>query len=253
MSAILSVITINYNNLAGLKRTVASVLQQTARGQIEFIVIDGGSKDGGAEYLSEVSADIDVLVIEKDKGLYDAMNKGLQRASASYVWFVNSGDIIYDASVAAKVIELTTTNPDVVFGDTMITNQQGEDVGLMSKLKPQILPLSLHPGSFRFGMSVCHQSFIVKKACCGSYDLQYRQVADIDWVIQILKENPTSVRYSGVIAGFEQGGTSAVNEKKAWKERYAVLKKHYGWLPNLLAHAWIVIRRVLFKLKLWHS
>ena len=253
MPAILSVITINYNNLAGLKRTVASVLQQTARAEIEFIVIDGGSTDGGAEYLREVETDIDVLVIEKDKGLYDAMNKGLQRASAPYVWFVNSGDILYDAAVAAKVVDLTSTNADVVFGDTMITDQQGIDIGLMSKLKPQSFPSTLHAGSFRFGMSVCHQSFIVKKACCGSYDLQYRQVADIDWVIQILKKNPSFVRFPGVIAGFEQGGTSAVNEKKAWKERYAVLKKHYGWLPNVLAHAWIIVRRVLFKMKLWNA
>jgi glycosyltransferase involved in cell wall biosynthesis len=253
MPAILSVITINYNNLAGLKRTVASALQQTARAEIEFIVIDGGSTDGGAEYLREVVADIDVLVIEKDKGLYDAMNKGLKRASAPYVWFVNSGDIIYDNAVAAQVIELAAASPDIIFGDTMITNQQGNDIGLMSKLKPQILPSSLHPGSFRFGMSVCHQSFIVKKACCSSYDLQYRQVADIDWVIQILKKNPSYVRFPGVIAGFEQGGTSAQNEKRAWKERYAVLKKHYGWLPNVLAHAWIIVRRVLFKMKLWNA
>lgn len=253
MSAILSVITINYNNLAGLKRTVDSVLQQTARAAIEFIVIDGGSTDGAADYLREIESQINVLVIEKDKGLYDAMNKGLQRATAPYVWFVNSGDIIYEKEVAAKVLALAEKNPDIVFGDTMITDNQGADLGLMSKLKPQAFPKTLHAGSFRFGMSVCHQSFIVKKECCGPYDLQYRQVADIDWVIDILKKNPSTLRYNGIIAGFEQGGTSAQNEKRAWKERYEVLKKHYGWFPNILAHAWIIVRRVLFKMKLWNA
>jgi hypothetical protein len=75
--------------------------------------------------------------------------------------------------------------------------------------------------------------------------------ADVDWIIQILKRmQGQSFRSSFVISNFELGGSSAQHTQKAWKERYLVLEKHYGWLPNLFAHGWILLRRLLFKLHL---
>jgi len=247
---IFSVITINYNNLRGLKRTYESVQNQTARGQIQWIVVDGNSTDGSADFLRENSQNIDVLVIEPDKGLYDAMNKGLHLAESPYVWFMNSGDVIYTNDVAEKLLLLAKTEPDVIFGDTMFVHESGSDIGLISKLKPQRFPEKLDKWSFRFGMNLCHQSFIAKKAICPDYDLQYRQAADVDWIIRILGKNPSNIRFDGVIAGFETGGSSAQHEKKAWKERFAVLSKHYGFLPNCINHCWIVLRRLLFNLKI---
>jgi len=247
---IFSVITINYNNLRGLKRTYESVQNQTARGQIQWIVVDGNSSDGSADFLRENSQNIDLLVIEPDKGLYDAMNKGLHLAESPYVWFMNSGDVIYTNDVAEKLLLLAKTEPDVIFGDTMFVHESGRDIGLISKLKPQRFPEKLDKWSFRFGMNLCHQSFIAKKAICPDYDLQYRQAADVDWIIRILGKNPSNIRFDGVIAGFETGGSSAQHEKKAWKERFAVLSKHYGFLPNCINHCWIVLRRLLFNLKI---
>lgn len=246
--SVFSVITINYNNLGGLKRTYESVQNQTARYRIQWIVVDGNSNDGSAEFLRENNKSIDVLVIEPDKGLYDAMNKGLQLAEAPYVWFMNSGDVIYSKDVAEKLMELAASDPDVLFGDTMFIDEKGHDLGLISKMKPQRFPEKLHNRSFRFGMNLCHQSFIAKRSICPYYDLQYRQAADVDWIIGILKKNPVNVRYNGVIAGFETGGSSAHHEKKAWKERFAVLSKHYGFLPNCINHCWIVLRRLIFNL-----
>jgi glycosyltransferase involved in cell wall biosynthesis len=244
-----SVITINYNNLRGLVRTFESVQQQTARSEIQWIVVDGNSSDGSAEFLQEHASAIDVLCIEKDAGIYDAMNKGLALAEAPYVWFMNSGDIIYREDVAEKLCAMTATNPDVIFGDTMFIDEKGKELGLISQLKPQRFPEKLDQWSFRFGMNLCHQSFIAKKSICPAYDLQYRQAADVDWIIRILKKNPVNVRYEGVIAGFETGGSSTQHEKKAWKERFRVLSRHYGFLPNCFHHAWIIIRRLWFNLK----
>lgn len=245
-----SVITINYNNLRGLLRTYESVQKQTARAQIQWIVVDGNSGDGSADFLRSHASDIDVLLIEKDKGIYDAMNKGLALAEAPYVWFMNSGDVIYSGDVAEKLSTLTTTQPDVLFGDTMFIDENGRDIGLISQLKPQRFPEKLDKWSFRFGMNLCHQSFIAKKSICPDYDLQYRQAADVDWIIRILEKNPVNIRFEGVIAGFETGGSSAQHEKKAWKERFSVLSKHYGFLPNCINHAWIVLRRLMFNLKI---
>ncbi|MFN4915475.1 MAG: glycosyltransferase family 2 protein [Sphingomonadales bacterium] len=246
---VFSVITINYNNLRGLKRTFESVQNQTARNRIQWIVVDGNSRDGSAEFLRSHASDIDVLVIEQDKGLYDAMNKGLERAEAPYVWFMNSGDVIYRNDVTEKLASLAESNPDVIFGDTMFVDESGREIGLISKLKPQRFPEKLDNRSFRFGMNLCHQSFIAKKSICPPYDLQFRQAADVDWIVRILMKNPSNVRFDGVIAGFETGGSSSQHEKKAWKERFAVLSKHYGFLPNCINHVWIVLRRLMFNLK----
>jgi glycosyltransferase involved in cell wall biosynthesis len=246
---VFSVITINYNNLQGLKRTFESVQNQTSRQEIQWIVVDGNSNDGSAEFLRENSQNIDVLIIEPDKGLYDAMNKGLHLAEAPYVWFMNSGDVIYSADVTEKLTTLASSGPDVLFGDTMFIDEKGNNLGLISKLKPQRFPDKLDRWSFRFGMNLCHQSFIAKKAICPDYDLQYRQAADVDWIIRILESNPVNIRFDGVIAGFEIGGSSAQHEKKAWKERFSVLSKHYGFLPNCINHCWIVLRRLMFNLK----
>jgi len=83
---------------------VESILAQTERKAFEWIVIDGGSTDGSAEFLKGISADIDVLVSEKDGGIYDAMNKGLGKAQGQYVWFVNAGDALHDDSVVKVVV-----------------------------------------------------------------------------------------------------------------------------------------------------
>jgi hypothetical protein len=133
----------------------------------------------------------------------------------------------------------------------MFIDSAGKELGLISKLKPQPLPVKLDKNSFRFGMNVCHQSFIARRQICPDYDLQYRQAADIDWILKILRNQPSNVKADMVIASFETGGSSAQNEKKAWKERYRVLEKYYGRIPNILAHCWIVIRRILFNAGVW--
>lgn len=246
-----SVITINYNNLKGLKHTFNSVVSQTAREDIEFIVIDGGSTDGSVEFLEQNEQWMDVFVSEKDRGIYDAMNKGLQHSTGKYLWFVNSGDAIYAPQVAEKLMPFLNTDPDVIFGDTMFIDGDRNELGLISRLKPQTLPTTLNKNSFRYGMVLCHQSFIAKREICPKYNLYYRQAADIDWILQILWKNPSNVNAGMVIAAFETGGSSSQNEKRALKERYAVLSKFYGRIPNFIAHIWISIRRVLFKLGMW--
>jgi hypothetical protein len=165
---------------------------------------------------------------------------------------MNAGDTIHAADVVEKLVgELPAELPDVIFGDTEFMDEAGEPVGLISKLKPQQFPSRLHRGSFRYGMNICHQSFLAKRSLSPKFDLQYRQAADVDWIIQILKQmQGQSFRSSLVISNFELGGSSAQHTQKAWKERYLVLQRHYGWLPNLFAHGWILFRRLLFNLKL---
>lgn len=252
-----SIITINYNNLKGLQHTVNSVCAQTDLREVQWIIIDGGSGDGSAAFIEQTAQkyanEVEICwVSEKDKGIYDAMNKGLAMATGTYVWFLNSGDCIHNEWVTSKLstaMLALPTLPDVVYGDTMFVDINHEHLGLISKQKPQPYPKKLHGGSFRFGMNICHQSFLAKRALSPNYNLMYKQASDIDWIISVLKQAKSSFNSQLIISDFEVGGSSYQHTKTAMKERYEVLSKHYGKWQNFMAHIWIFIRRGIFNLK----
>jgi len=244
----LSIVTINFNNLSGLQKTVESMGSLLPEG-VEWIAVDGNSNDGSVEYISE--APFSLRIIEKDKGIYDAMNKGLNAAQGEYVWFMNSGDRFHSGDSVSNMLDYLVRFPEVdcFYGDTEFVDEKYEPMGLISKLKPQKFPKVLNKNSFRTGMSICHQSFVARKSICEEYNLNYRFAADVDWVIRILDKNPVTMSVDFVVADFAVGGSSYQHTKKAMKERYQILGEHYGFFANLLAHIWIVIRRIIFNLK----
>lgn len=246
---LISIVTINYNNLKGLTKTVESVKSQTILRNTEYIVVDGGSKDGSVEFISQNKELFSTIIAEKDKGIYDAMNKGLAAAKGKYVWFMNSGDCMNNSNAVELVLEATKSNPDVIYGDTMFVDENNIEHGLMSKVTHKKLPQSLGPNSFKYGMNVCHQSFIAKKELAVPYNLSFKHVADIDWIIHILKKTKTSVCLPIVIANFELGGHSVQNQKDGLKERFMVLMNHYGFTQTVFSHAAIALKSARFKLK----
>lgn len=246
---LISIVTINYNNLKGLTKTVESVKNQTVLQNTEYIVVDGGSNDGSIDFLNQNKELFSTLIAEKDKGIYDAMNKGLAAAKGKYVWFMNSGDALNNLHAVEKVLEATNSNPDVIYGDTMFVDENGVEKGLMSHVTHKKLPKLLGPNSFKYGMNVCHQSFIAKKELTQTYNLSFKHVADIDWIIHILKKTKTSVCLPVVLANFELGGHSVQNQKEGLKERFRVLMNHYGLSQTLFSHAAIALKSARFKLK----
>lgn len=241
----LTLITINYNNLEGLRATVASVVNQNAPKKWHWIAIDGGSTDGSKDYLEANSELFDLWVSEPDKGIYDAMNKGLQQVKQGFVWFLNSGDRLHGTNAIAEVLGAMETQPqaDCFYSDTYFVDEQYRELGLISALKPQKFPKKLTFESFRYGMNICHQSFVVCRSLAPLYKLEYRQAADIDWILEILKKRPVCMQVASVLSEFQTGGSSSQHARKAMKERYKILQSHFGFLPNLWAHAWIVLRR----------
>jgi glycosyltransferase involved in cell wall biosynthesis len=177
------------------------------------------------------------FVSEPDKGLYDAMNKGLAMAEGDYVLFLNAGDTLADAHVVSEMFA-TQSDADVYYGHAMVVNLDGRELGLRQPLPPAQLSWK----SLQWGMSVCHQAFVIKRSLALPYDLQYRICADIDWMIRCLKQATVTVHTGGLVCRFLADGLSSTHRKKAWKERYQVLSKHYGWFTNLLNHAYIVLR-----------
>ena len=249
MSAKLSIITITYQAEQYLERTIQSVLAQGHRDAIEYIVIDGASKDGTLALIEKYQEQIDQSVSEPDNGIYDAMNKGLQRATGDYIIFMNAGDAFADEKTVGQLINAMESNPDVIVGDAMFVDEAGKTLGLRSRVTPHKIPLNLTWKSFRYGMVICHQSFIAKRNIAPLFDLHYRLSSDIDWEIKCLKAANSIIQIPVPICRYLTGGASVQNLKRSWQERFEVLSKHFGFLNALWSHLIIILRGLNFARK----
>ena len=246
----ISVITITYNAARTLQRTLDSVLSQTYP-HVEHLIIDGASKDDTlriAEQYQAVSPHEVIIQSEPDKGLYDAMNKGLQRASGDYVVFLNAGDSLYAPDTLACVVDaIGSHSPAVVYGDTAITDAEGRFLHLRRHRPPKTLTWR----SFKKGMLVCHQAFYARLDIARQfpYNLKYRHSADVDWCIRIMKEADRLglplVNANAIVANFEEGGDTTQHHRDSLFERFHVMATHYGYIQTFLLHCWFVLR--LFK------
>lgn len=242
-----SIITVVYNSREALRATIENITAQTYP-NIEYIVIDGGSTDGSVEVAHEYQDRIAYYISEKDKGLYDAMNKGLRVATGEFVWFINTGDYIENNSVLLHLYEHWGLLDDVYYGETNFIDVTGKVLGTRSQLTTRKVPQQLIWKSFRHGQVVSHQSIIVKRELAGEFDLQYKVSADVDWGITALKKAHSIVNTNMILTKYLVGGFSKVNQQISWKERFNIFVKHYGWFDAVLYHAYFVLRAVWFKI-----
>lgn len=237
----ISIITICFNAASTISRTLRSIEAQTYP-HIEYIVIDGASRDKTLE-LIRAEAPSAVIYSEPDKGIYDAMNKGLQRVTGDYVWFVNAGDALATPTIVGELIDALCSEepwPDVMYGDTRIISPDGADLGLR-RLRP---PKELDWRSFRDGMLVCHQSFIVRRSLAPTYDMRYKFSADVDWCIRVLKSATTVRGTTKVLSLYLSEGATTANHRRSLCERFDVMRRHYGLRTTILRHLrFLIIKR----------
>ena len=239
---LVSVITVVYNCEQLIERTLRSVANQTAK-NIEHVIIDGASKDQTLAIVKSFPNGVAYWLSEKDNGIYDAMNKGIQKANGTYLIFLNSGDEFFANDTIEKVFQ-NNENADVYYGDTIITNEQGQALR-NRRLRP---PTNLSWQSMQMGMIVCHQSIFVKKTIAMPYQIKYRISADIDWVIRCLKQAKVVCNTQLVISKFLDGGMSQTNQRKGLQERYEILNFHFGYLKNGFNHLKMIGRLLTNKL-----
>jgi len=244
MPKTLSIISIAFNNYAGLRNTLEIFEKYSFKNDIEIVIVDGGSNDETPNYLKHQTLTSN-WVSEPDKGIYDAMNKGLKMATGKYVWFLNSGDYAYNSYSVESVLSNLEKNPDVIYGETMLVKVDGSEIGTRSTQTTRKLPTHLDWKSFKMGMSVGHQAFIIKRELAQMYNTAYTHVADIDWIIENLKQSKTIINTNITIACFTVDGHSTKHRKASNRERFKVLQKHYGVLQNLWNHCKIWARRLL--------
>ena len=242
-----SIITVTYNAVDLLPGTIESVLEQRCD-DYEYLIFDGASTDGTADLVRSYGNRIHHFQSEPDRGLYDAMNKGLRRARGRFVQFLNAGDHLHDRHVLQRLRDRADAQTDVLYGETLVVRADRSPVGLFSEIRPQKLPRRLHWRSMRYGMVVCHQSFLPARALAPEYALD-NLAADIDWIITILKRAEHVVNADTILVDFLEGGVSKQRHRESLWGRYAILKRHFGWLPNVLAHGWITLRAAWFRVR----
>ncbi|MBO5579549.1 MAG: glycosyltransferase [Prevotella sp.] len=249
----ITIITVTYNAASVLQRTLDSVSRQTCQ-DIEHLIIDGASKDDTVKMAKAYQEKVPYPVIiqsEPDHGLYDAMNKGLHKATGDYLVFLNAGDTLHAndtlTTLTSHLLPLTShLAPAVIYGDTAIVDSEGKFLHLR-RLRP---PKRLTWRSFKHGMLVCHQAFYVRTdiAQQEDYDLQYRHSADVDWCIRVMKRAEEMrlplVNTNTILADFMEGGNTTQNHRASLKERYQVMCHHYGKASTIVMHAWFVLRQL---------
>jgi glycosyltransferase involved in cell wall biosynthesis len=244
-----SIITIVYNGASLIEGTMQSVLNQTFT-DFEYLIIDGASKDETMSIVEKYKESTPLSIkafSERDKGLYDAMNKGLKHAKGDFVLFLNCGDSFFNNKTLENIAACITPTTDVLYGETMLVDDARKHIGTRTALTVQKLPKTLTWRSLKFGMVVCHQSFLVKRTIAPNY-IENNLAADIDWVIKCLKKAGNVVNTNILISEYLMGGVSKQRHQQSLKDRYAVLKTHYGIMPNFLNHLVITLRAVWFKI-----
>lgn len=254
-----TIITCTYNAAHELQRTLDSVLRQQY-GAVEHLILDGQSADDtvalAQAYKLQSDADDNdhevVIVSEPDHGLYDAMNKGIGRATGNYIVFLNAGDRLHSETTLEDIAACVGEGeplPGVLYGDTDIVDDNGRFLR-HRRLQP---PAHLTWKSFRSGMLVCHQAFYARTDLAQQqpYDLNFRFSADFDWCIRIMKAaNQQSLGLRNVhmvVADYLEGGMTTRNHRASLKERFHIMRCHYGLPLTIAMHLWFAIRTVVKK------
>ncbi|MBL0315284.1 MAG: glycosyltransferase [Flavobacteriales bacterium] len=221
-----SIITIAYNSAATIEDTIRSVASQNYH-DIEYIIVDGASKDNTLNIVKSFGTKISKLVSEKDKGIYDAMNKGVMLATGDIIGILNSDDFYADDFVISDVVkEFQKTSCDGLYADLVYVNRE-----LSDKVVRTWKAGDYRHGRFLSGWMPPHPTFFVKKHCYekyGTYTLELRSAADYELMLRFIHKHQIPLTYlPRVITKMRTGGQSNVSimnrikanmeDRKAWK------------------------------------
>lgn len=212
---LLTVITVVFNGAATLEHTICSVIEQTY-GNVEHIIIDGGSTDGTLDILRKYSDSIDYWVSEKDAGIYDAMNKGIELAKGDYIGMLNADDFFATPLALERIVEHFKLNDvDAVFACLDIV----DPANLNRVLRKYRVPI-FNSFMLRIGIMPPHPTFYCKKSCydlVGRYRIDYRIAADFEMLVRLLlKQHVTWSFIDEVTVKMRAGGLSSSGIKSNW-------------------------------------
>ena len=221
-----SVITVTLNSRQYIERAIKSLLSQTY-GNIEYIIIDGGSTDGTLEILDKYRDKIDFFVSEPDKGLYDAMNKGINHSTGEILYFFNSDDRFYDKNVIKKAVDyFSKKRADFIYGDIL---NDHIDTGTYSYGK---YPSFITKRHF-IRSTIGHPAAFFRRRCfekVGVFDIRYRIVSDYEWFLRALFKYYLKQRHiNEIISIFQCSGisTDESNKESILREKESIQKLYF--------------------------
>lgn len=215
---IISVVTVTFNALPLLKKTMQSVESQDYE-NIEYLIVDGASSDGTADYLEKYDGRNIKFVSEPDGGIYDAMNKGIRMASGDYCIFMNAGDCFASPTVVSDVFSSGKNLADVIYGDILKNGT----------LKQALTPRNCHK------MFYCHQAVFVKTECLKMFpfDIRYRMSADFKQAKQLFLNGNSFLKLDMPVAIFDTSGVSNTNRSAGLWENMSVICEVDGFLDKI--------------------
>lgn len=203
----ISIITVCYNSESTIRDTIESVLAQDYQ-NIEYIIVDGESSDKTQDIIRGYNDRIDTIISEPDKGIYDAMNKGVKASSGEYVGILNSDDIFSHSHVISDLVRLLSDKKvDAVYGDLVLVERNDT-----SKVVRSYSSKNFRKWKIRFGLMLPHPTFYVKRSLFekfGFYKLNYRVSADFELITRFLCNGITYIRNPDVMVKMRQGGISS--------------------------------------------
>ncbi len=237
MSPLISIITVTYNAASTLQPTLTSVSKQEGvrpGTDYEMIIMDGDSKDNTLEVARRFAPDATSIFSEPDRGIYDAMNKALDRANGKYYMFLNAGDSLHSKSTLSDIVNAIHSNdfPGVVYGQTNLVDSNRNFVGPRHLSAPE----NLNYHSFENGMLICHQAFIALARIAPYYNTDYRFSADFEWCLRILQHSRKNVYIPEVLIDYLSEGTTTANRYASLRERFRIMCYYYGTMKTIGNH-----------------
>ncbi len=244
-SPLFTIITATFNAADTLARTIESVDSQLCR-DYEHLIIDGASSDNTLAIAEATVNPLRKIYSEPDKGLYDAMNKGISKAEGKYLIFLNAGDKFHSTQTLQLLAEAAGSEnaPGIIYGQTIIVDDRGRNPRPRHLQAPRELTL----GAFADGMLVCHQSFVALRNITGFYNLRYRFSADYEWCIRCLQHSRRNVFIDHEpLTDYLDGGLTTRNRWRSLRERFAIMCTYYGTFATILRHFRFAARAVKRK------
>ncbi len=239
-----SIITVTLNVEDTIEETILSVLDQSYK-NIEYLIIDGRSKDKTLKIISKYREKVAYFVSEQDSGLYNAMNKGAKASTGDYLYFLNSGDSLGNKDILKEVSERLDDNPDLLYGKVKVMGRNNEGGHIKGK--------KVYKMSSRLGGKVGQQAMFVKRKVfneLGGLNEKYKIAADFDLLCKILDNDFSVERIDKVICNYDNNGISS-DLKKSYDDTAMVIKDRYGivcfGIYFLITRSKLLVAKFLFK------
>ena len=211
-----SIIVISLNTKLDFLKTINSILKQTVK-NYEIIVIDGDSKDGTKEEIFKIKNTLSKFLIEKDKGIYDAMNKGIKISSGEWIVLLNSGDVFYNDKVLEKLSSLNLDDKEIVFGEPLVTNEELSYIVYSKKFDDETIL-----------MPFCHQSCIVRSHILKKekFSLNYKFSSDFNFFLECFVSKIKFFKSDIIVSKVKAGGVSDKLRQDVFNENIDIIKKN---------------------------